>query len=194
MDRELPDVALMTYGTADGTATKGQDYSLAIGELRIPAGQRSGQVVVDVHGDTVKEQDEQFYVDLTAIGDNIELVNNRAVGVILDDDEEPPPPPPFEQKVRDALQQVASEHLSWRTHFADAHEKGVEESRLGNLGHLETQGRVRTLCMAPPIDNEALQGWRGFWPLLFDAMNAENPDTVEELRALMLRVAAVLRS
>ena len=54
----------MTFATADGTATAGEDYAAVSGILTIKPGDTSAQIVVEVNGDLVDEFDEQFTVVL----------------------------------------------------------------------------------------------------------------------------------
>jgi VCBS repeat-containing protein len=65
---------MISFATSDVTATSGgtpeaggQDYVAVVGgNLTIPAGQTSGQISITVNGDTTRESDETFVVDLTA--------------------------------------------------------------------------------------------------------------------------------
>lgn len=76
---------LVQYATASGTALAGSDYVDTSGPLPIAAGQTLGAINVQVKGDTVKEADETFYVNLTgAVGATI--VNAQGVGTIKNDD------------------------------------------------------------------------------------------------------------
>lgn len=62
------------FATRDGTAhaactppcTLIQDYIAASGTLIIPAGAPSGQISVTIRGDTIRENDETFFVDLSS--------------------------------------------------------------------------------------------------------------------------------
>jgi hypothetical protein len=55
----------VAYATANGTATAGSDYQAA-GTLTIPAGQRTGTVIVLVNGDRLAEPTETFAVNHSA--------------------------------------------------------------------------------------------------------------------------------
>ena len=50
----------VAVATRDGTAKAGEDYVARSGVLRIPAGEVSGNVPVDLVGDTNKESTESF--------------------------------------------------------------------------------------------------------------------------------------
>jgi hypothetical protein len=73
------------YATANGSAAAGEDYIPSSGTVTISPGQTQGQIVVQVKGDTEKERDETFFVNLSRPV-NALLVDNQAVGVIADDD------------------------------------------------------------------------------------------------------------
>lgn len=79
------------YATADAGATVADgDYTPASGTLNFAgtAGETMA-IAVDVHGDTVAEPDESFYVDLSdlaASGRDVTLVDDRGEGAILNDD------------------------------------------------------------------------------------------------------------
>jgi hypothetical protein len=72
--------------TVDGRALAGVDYgSTAVNGLTIPAGQLSANVQVPIHGDTVVEAHEVFWVQLSnPVGANLGAA--RARGRILNDD------------------------------------------------------------------------------------------------------------
>lgn len=77
------------YSTADGTAEAGFDYAATLGTLFIPEGETSGTITVEVFGNTRREGDETFFLDLSnVIGAS--LVDTRAVGTILNDDQGKP--------------------------------------------------------------------------------------------------------
>jgi Calx-beta domain-containing protein len=73
------------YGTSDGTATAGSDYTGASGTLTIPAGQASATIAVSVSGDKTYEPNETLTLTLTnPVGATI--VVGAATGTILNDD------------------------------------------------------------------------------------------------------------
>jgi subtilisin family serine protease len=73
------------FATADGTATAGSDYAAASGTLTFKPGETSKTVAVAVHGDTVPEADETFYVNLTNPV-NASLTDAQGKGTIVNDD------------------------------------------------------------------------------------------------------------
>ena len=76
----------VTFNTQDGSAiAPGNDYVTTTGTVTIPAGQTSGQIVVQVNGDTAVEDDEVFFVNLTA-ATNASLLDAQGTGTILNDD------------------------------------------------------------------------------------------------------------
>jgi hypothetical protein len=79
------DVAV-TFATQVGSAVPGVDFVATSGTVTIAAGQTSGQIVVQVNGDTDVEDDEQFFVNLTA-ATNASILDAQGKGTILNDDE-----------------------------------------------------------------------------------------------------------
>jgi len=76
----------VTFTTQVGTAVPSVDFVAASGQVTIPAGQLSGQIVVQVNGDTDVEDDEQFFINLTAATNAI-ILDAQGQGTILNDDE-----------------------------------------------------------------------------------------------------------
>lgn len=76
----------VNYQTTDGTATAPGDYTaVAQGTVLIPAGQTSTMIMVPVNGDTIFEQDETFFVDLTNATYAL-IADSQGTGTILNDD------------------------------------------------------------------------------------------------------------
>ena len=73
------------YATADGTAVDGDDYEATSGTLTIPAGATTGEVVVDVISDKVREANESLTVTLTPAGYG-SVADGSATGTIVNDD------------------------------------------------------------------------------------------------------------
>ncbi|SFP61976.1 Calx-beta domain-containing protein, partial [Mesorhizobium sp. NFR06] len=80
------------YGTGDGTATAGSDYTGTSGYVIIPAGQTTATVYVQTLDDYYEEANETFNVTLssattTVLGSNINLgvADGTGVGTITDD-------------------------------------------------------------------------------------------------------------
>lgn len=77
---------VVTFATQVGSAVPSVDFVANSGTVTIPAGQMSGQIVVQVNGDTDVEDDEQFFVNLTAATNAVTL-DAQGKGTILNDDE-----------------------------------------------------------------------------------------------------------
>lgn len=81
------------YSTANGTATlSNNDYIAQSGQLVIAAGQTTQTITVPIVGDTTKEADETFFVNITNVvnADATSPVTDlQAVGTILNDDQDP---------------------------------------------------------------------------------------------------------
>jgi len=76
----------VNYATADGTATTAnKDYVAASGTLFFAAGQTSQTITVMVVGNTKKEANETFFVNLSGIN-NALLADAQGIGTILNDD------------------------------------------------------------------------------------------------------------
>ncbi len=76
------------YITADGTATAPSDYGATAGRLTFAPGETSKTVTVNVNGDTVDENVEQFSLNLrNVIG--AATADGQGVGTIADDDDTP---------------------------------------------------------------------------------------------------------
>ena len=73
--------------TEDGTAAAGSDYTANSGQLTIPAGQTTANIVVQASGDNFFEADETFNVVLSNPV-NAAIATGTGVGTILNDDEE----------------------------------------------------------------------------------------------------------
>jgi hypothetical protein len=73
------------YTTADITATAGSDYTAAVGDVTIPAGQTSATITVGVRGDRLGEANETFVVNLSGAA-NATIADGQAVGTIVDDE------------------------------------------------------------------------------------------------------------
>lgn len=77
---------VLRYRTRNGTATGGADFDpVTAGELRIPTGSQSNQVVVPVTGDNLVEGNETFDLVVSEPVNAI-LTNNTVTVTIVDDD------------------------------------------------------------------------------------------------------------
>ncbi len=80
---EVP--VVVTYTTADGSATAPDDYIAASGAVTfLPGGTRTRHVTIQVVGDEIIEPNETFFLNLTSTG--ARLLRSTAVGTILNDD------------------------------------------------------------------------------------------------------------
>jgi Calx-beta domain-containing protein len=77
---------VITFATQVGSAVPSVDFVANSGTVTIPAGQMSGQILVQVNGDTDVEDDEQFFVNLSA-ATNATILDAQGKGTILNDDE-----------------------------------------------------------------------------------------------------------
>ncbi len=75
----------VNYATADGTAKAGTDYTASSGTLTIPAGQTEVYVDVPIKGDSLRQADQVFYVNLSAPV-NATLGTSQATGTIVNSD------------------------------------------------------------------------------------------------------------
>jgi hypothetical protein len=77
----------VNYGTSDGTATAGSDYTTTSGTLNFAAGETSKQIDIPVIGDLIDEDDEIFTVNLsTPSNASISTGHTQSTVTILDDD------------------------------------------------------------------------------------------------------------
>ncbi|MBE9127593.1 MULTISPECIES: glycoside hydrolase family 9 protein [unclassified Coleofasciculus] len=79
------------YGTANGTATAGSDYTAKSGTLTFNPGQTTKTISVSVNGDTAVESNETFRVNLSS-PTNAAIADSQGVGTINNDDSTSPPP------------------------------------------------------------------------------------------------------
>jgi hypothetical protein len=77
----------MSFRTADGTAkTNDSDYVAKTGTLTFAPGETTKTITIEVKGDSKKEANETFYLDLFAGSSNSLFTKNRGIGTILNDD------------------------------------------------------------------------------------------------------------
>lgn len=76
-----------SYLTNNGTATTGNnDYIFQSGTLTFAPGQTQLTITIQVVGNTKKEANEEFYVDLSGNSSNALISDGRGVGSIINDD------------------------------------------------------------------------------------------------------------
>ena len=77
----------MSFRTAHGTATTSDgDYIAKTGTLTFAPGETTKTITIEVKGDSKKEADERFYLDLFGNSSNSLFTKNRGLGTILNDD------------------------------------------------------------------------------------------------------------
>src|SRR5262249_48925617 len=76
----------VTYGTADGSAVAGGDFTATSGAVAIAAGQLSQDIMIPVQGDRLIEPAETFTVRLSTPDAYALLGNDTAGGTITDNE------------------------------------------------------------------------------------------------------------
>jgi probable HAF family extracellular repeat protein len=76
----------MSFATVNGTAKKGEDYTARTGTLTFAAFETTKSITIEVKGDTKKESNETFYLDLAGLSTNAKFTKQRGIGTILNDD------------------------------------------------------------------------------------------------------------
>jgi len=77
----------MSFRTVDGTATTGDnDYVARTGTLTFAPGETTKTITIEVKGDSKKEANETFYLDLFGNSSNSLVPKSRGIGTILNDD------------------------------------------------------------------------------------------------------------
>ncbi len=85
LDKAATGPVSVQYGTANGTATSGSDYTARAGTLTFAAGETSKVVTVAVAGDTAVEANETLLVNLTNAS-GATIARAAATGTITNDD------------------------------------------------------------------------------------------------------------
>ena len=77
----------MSFRTADGTArTSDQDYTAKTGTMTFAPGETTKTITIEVKGDSRREGNETFYLDLFGLSSNSLFTKSRGIGTILNDD------------------------------------------------------------------------------------------------------------
>ena len=77
----------MSFRTVNGTATTSDgDYIAKTGTLTFAPGETTKTITITVKGDSKREANETFYLDLFGNSSNSLLTKNRGLGTILNDD------------------------------------------------------------------------------------------------------------
>jgi len=83
-----PGVASVDYFTSDGSATAGTDYTPVSGTLVFEPGETTKRISVIVNGDTIFENDETFFLNLTNPS-NVSLDDLVAMAIMKNDEAKP---------------------------------------------------------------------------------------------------------
>ena len=78
--------AIMSFRTADGSANADQDYIAKPGTLTFAPGETTKTITIEVKGDSKREADGYFYLDLFGLSSNALFTRKRGLGTILNDD------------------------------------------------------------------------------------------------------------
>jgi hypothetical protein len=77
----------MSFSTLNGTATTGDnDYVAKSGTLTFAPGETTKTITIEVRGDSRRESDESFYLDLSGNSSNSLFKKRRGIGTIRNDD------------------------------------------------------------------------------------------------------------
>ena len=76
----------LSYRTVNGTAKSGEDFVAKTGTLTFKPGETAKTITIEVKGDSKKEANETFYLDLFGNSSNSRFTKNRGIGTILNDD------------------------------------------------------------------------------------------------------------
>ena len=122
------------YGTADGTATAGSDYTTTNGTLTFSVGTRAETIEVPVTDDSLDEDEEQFTVTLSnAVNATLDTNAQTATGTITDDDGSP------ELSISDARAQEDAGYLRFPVNL-DAESAKTVTVRYGTADGTATAG------------------------------------------------------
>src|SRR5262249_20218748 len=77
----------VSFQTVNWTATTGDnDYVARTGTITFKPGETTKTITIDVQGDSKREADETFYLDLFGNSTNSLLDKKRGIGTIVNDD------------------------------------------------------------------------------------------------------------
>ena len=76
----------MSFRTVNGAATSGSDYVAKTGTLTFAPGETTKTITIEVKGDSKREANEVFYLDLFDNSSNSQFTKKRGLGTILNDD------------------------------------------------------------------------------------------------------------
>ncbi len=89
LSQKQPNDVVIGYQTRDGSATAGQDYVAKANIVVIPKEQTEATFTINVLGDTLKEGNENFFVDLVSAPVGIVAARTTGQATIVDDDGAP---------------------------------------------------------------------------------------------------------
>jgi hypothetical protein len=85
--RQAPPARFYPGGrTVSGTASSGSDYTAKSGTITFAPGETEKTITIEVKGDSKREADEVFYLDLDDPSGESLFAKSRGVGTILNDD------------------------------------------------------------------------------------------------------------
>jgi hypothetical protein len=76
----------MSFRTVGTATTSDSDYVAKTGTLTFAPGETTKTITIEVKGDSKKEVNETFYLDLFGNSSNSLFTKNRGLGTILNDD------------------------------------------------------------------------------------------------------------
>jgi len=76
----------VSFRTANGSAKAGEDYTAKTGTLTFAPGETTKTITIEVKGDSKKEANETFYLDLFGLSSNAQFTKSRGIGTVLNDD------------------------------------------------------------------------------------------------------------
>ncbi|MEA3054420.1 MAG: hypothetical protein QOG72_3323 [Sphingomonadales bacterium] len=86
--------ASINYGSANGSAGAGGDYSALGGTLNFTPAETAKTVTITTIDDGADEPSETLSLNLSAPSPGASIADPQGIGTIFDNDEPPPPPPP----------------------------------------------------------------------------------------------------
>jgi hypothetical protein len=90
LDRAQSAPVTVDFATANGTASAPDDYAANSGTLTFAAGETAKTVTVQVNGDTHREPNETFSLNLSNASGNATIADSTGVGTIVNDDRRRP--------------------------------------------------------------------------------------------------------
>jgi hypothetical protein len=188
LDRPSISTVTVNYGTADDTATAGQDYTAAAGTVSFAPGEVVKTVTVNIINDSLAETDESFKL-LLSNATNATVEDAVGASMIGRNDTAPVSQPQILLKpvvvsegdpYVDFLVQLSAPSLNQvRVNFSTANGTA--------FGNSDVQGRSGTLVFAPGettitvrallINDTTVEQTEGFWFDLSGAVNATIPQT-----------------